>query len=173
MARSCWRVNELEYFEAPAASALMFHDFYPDGRQSGLEIIQHGERIAANGDLRLAEWRFPKVGKRTVYARRRGVRVEASFPEAGVDYTVRVEADGDSLRVHARYRAWMRHDGVAWPSFIEFGGGDGALSVRCKIERARFRERPEPGRLVVLLPAGTDSLDWPGFRRALERAREL
>jgi hypothetical protein len=75
---------------------------------------------------------------------------------------------GDSLEVHARYRAWMRHEGVAWPSSIEFDGRDGELGVRCKVERVRFRARPEAGRLVVLLPAGTDSLDWPGFRRALE-----
>jgi len=84
-------------------------------------------------------------------------------------------AQGDSLEVHAHYRAWMRHEDVAWPSSIEFGSGtfgsgEGRLSVRCKVERARFRERPEAGRLVVLLPAGTDSLDWPGFRRALEFA---
>jgi len=75
MARSRWKVNELEYFEAPAASMLVFHDFYPDGRQSGLEIIQHGERVAANGDLRLGVWKFPKVGERRASARKRTVKV--------------------------------------------------------------------------------------------------
>ncbi len=99
MPRSPWKVNELEYFEAPAASVLMYHDFYPEGRQSGIEIIQHGERIAANGDLRLGVWKRPKVGERKASPRRRTVTVAGSYSDEGVDYTVRVAADGPSLRV--------------------------------------------------------------------------
>jgi len=99
MARSLWKANELEYFEAPAASLLVFHDFYPEGRQSGLEIIQHGERVAANGDLRVAGRRFPKVGARQVDRRRSTIQVSASFPDEGLDYRVRVRADGQALRV--------------------------------------------------------------------------
>lgn len=81
-------------------------------------------------------------------------------------------ARGDSAEVHARYTRWMRRAGVAWPSSIEFGGREGALSVRCKLERIRFQASPRAGRLTVLLPAGTDSLDWPGFWRALEPLEE-
>lgn len=98
--RSVWKVNALEYLEAPAASALVFHDFYPDGRQSGVEIIQHDQRVLANGDLRLGVWKFPKVGERQAYPRRRLVKVSASYPDEGVEYVVRVQADGPSLRVH-------------------------------------------------------------------------
>ena len=80
---------------------------------------------------------------------------------------------GDSVRGHVLYRGWMRHDGVAWPSSIELGGGEGAWTLRCRVERVRFRARPEARRLVLRLPAGTDALDWPAFRRALESVREL
>lgn len=80
---------------------------------------------------------------------------------------------GDSLRVHAEYRAWKRIAGVSWPSWIELEGGGGALAVRCKVDRLRFVERPGPGRPMAQLPAGTTALDWPGFRRALERAPGL
>ena len=97
--RKIWRVNALEYFEAPAASALMYHDFYPEGKQSGIEIIQHGERVAANGDLRLGVWGYPKVGERKADARRGVIKVSASYPERGVDYTVRVTAEGPALKV--------------------------------------------------------------------------
>jgi hypothetical protein len=92
-------VNDLEYFEAASASALMFHDFYPEGRQSGIEIIQHGERVAANGDLRLGAWGYSTVGERTADAKRGAVSVAASYPDMRVEYTVHVKADGPSLRV--------------------------------------------------------------------------
>jgi hypothetical protein len=82
-------------------------------------------------------------------------------------------ARGDSIAAQARYARWMRHEGVAWPSSIEFGGRDGVMSVRCTLGRTRFRSKPDAGRMAVLLPAGTDSLDWPGFRRALEGLEEF
>ena len=85
MAQSVWKVNDLEYFEAPAASALVFHDLYPDGRQSGIEIIQHGERVLANGDFRLSGWRFSKVGERTVYARKRAVKVACRYEKEDIE----------------------------------------------------------------------------------------
>ncbi|HEY6866937.1 MAG TPA: hypothetical protein VI792_06755, partial [Candidatus Eisenbacteria bacterium] len=80
---------------------------------------------------------------------------------------------GDSVRVAARYRRWMHQNGVDWPSLIEFSGADGDAIVRCRVERVLFRDHVTAGRLVVRLPAGTDSLDWPAFVRTLQRAREL
>ena len=79
---------------------------------------------------------------------------------------------GDSLRIHARYQAWKRHAGVAWPAWIELDGGSGAVTVRCKIDRLRFVEQPGPGRPMARLPEGIAALDWPDFRRALEGAAE-
>ena len=52
-AESGWVLNEAEYFEKPGVSVLVFHDTYPEGKQGGIEIIQHGERVAALGDVRL------------------------------------------------------------------------------------------------------------------------
>ncbi len=62
-----WTLNELEYFERPGLSVLVFHDEYPEGKQGGVEIVQHGERVAAVGDVRLeatpGQWGpFPAVG---------------------------------------------------------------------------------------------------------------
>jgi len=82
-------------------------------------------------------------------------------------------ARGDSVEVRVAYGKWMRREGAAWPSAIELGDRDGVLGVRCRVERARFRPEPDAARLAVRLPAGTDSLDWPGFRRVLEGLEEL
>ncbi len=44
-------INDKEYFDSPALSVLVFHNVYPVGMQGGIEIIQHNERIATNGNL--------------------------------------------------------------------------------------------------------------------------
>ena len=48
-----FQLNDLEYFEKPGVSVMVFQDFYPEGHQGGVSVIQHGERIASNGDIRL------------------------------------------------------------------------------------------------------------------------
>jgi endoglucanase len=83
-------VNEQEYFEMPGLDVMVFHDFYPEGHQGGVTIIQHGERVAANGDLRLApapgQWQpVPKVGARSVDRDRGRVSVALSYPDPARD----------------------------------------------------------------------------------------
>jgi hypothetical protein len=65
------RINEKGYFEMQGLNVTVFSDFYPDGHQTGVTIIQHGNRVAANGDLRLeaspGQWSpVPKGGPRTI-----------------------------------------------------------------------------------------------------------
>ena len=101
---SPWVLNDLEYFERPGVSVLVFHDDYPEGRQGGLEIIQHGERVAALGDIRLeavpGQWGLLSTpGKRLVDRAANRAEVPARFEKAGIAYRVRVEPDGDSLLV--------------------------------------------------------------------------
>src|SRR5690606_25076456 len=52
-AASNLKLNDQGYFEAPGLNVTVFADIYPDGHQTGVTVIQHGERVAANGDLRL------------------------------------------------------------------------------------------------------------------------
>lgn len=47
------QINEKDYFEKQGLNVMVFNDIYPDGHQTGVSIIQHGLRVAANGDLRL------------------------------------------------------------------------------------------------------------------------
>ena len=61
-----------EYFSADGLDVIVFDDIYPDGHQTGVTIIQHGRRVAANGDLRLepepGQWSPMPVsaGQRTI-----------------------------------------------------------------------------------------------------------
>ena len=57
-------INELGYIEKPGVSIMVYDDYYPSGAQSGLTIIQNGQRVAANGDLRLRG--RPEVGEKKI-----------------------------------------------------------------------------------------------------------
>ncbi len=99
-----WVLTPEEYLDSPQVSVLVFHDFYPEGRQGGIEIIQHGERIAAVGDVRLEvapeQWaNIPTHGKRVVDRQSLEVRVPCSFASPRLDYAVRVNPEGDAFRV--------------------------------------------------------------------------
>ncbi|MBK8392705.1 MAG: hypothetical protein IPL23_27040 [Saprospiraceae bacterium] len=57
------------YFTSRGLDVTVFDDIYPDGHQTGVTVIQHGERTIANGDLRLeispGQWSpVPKGGKK-------------------------------------------------------------------------------------------------------------
>ncbi|MBN1310606.1 MAG: glycoside hydrolase family 9 protein [Anaerolineae bacterium] len=99
-----WKLNKLEYFEAPGLSALVFHNSYSEGKQGGIEIIQHGERVATNGGLRLeptpGQWSpLPEAGERQVDKQRGEVSVPLRYSELDLGCVVRVRADGASLRI--------------------------------------------------------------------------
>ncbi|MDZ7305241.1 MAG: hypothetical protein ONB44_24220, partial [candidate division KSB1 bacterium] len=38
-------LNEQEYFEMPGLNIMVFHDYYPEGHQGGITIIQNGIRV--------------------------------------------------------------------------------------------------------------------------------
>ena len=68
-AASQLKLNEQGYFEAPGLNVTVFADIYPDGHQTGVTVIQHGERVAANGDLRLEPSPGQWKGMKTVSGR--------------------------------------------------------------------------------------------------------
>jgi endoglucanase len=112
-------INEAGYYEMPGVNVILFDDFYPDGHQGGLTIVQRGRRIAANGDLRLeptpGQWSpVPVMGKRSVDREKGAISVELSYPDPSKDrkgfnpieypdlrftYTVRTETLGNSIRL--------------------------------------------------------------------------
>jgi hypothetical protein len=98
------RVNSLDYFDAPGLSVLVFHNGYPEGHQGGVEIIQHGERIATCGDLRLeptpGQWDpLPKSGNRTVDRSRGEISIPVHYPVPDIDYTVRISSMRNAVRI--------------------------------------------------------------------------
>ena len=113
-------LNAQEYLEMPGLDVMLAHDYYPEGHQGGVGIIQNGLRVATNGDLRLdrtpGQWQpVPKVSGTRVVDRASGeisVRLEypdetknrkgfnpVEYPDLAFAYTLRVRPEGQAVRV--------------------------------------------------------------------------
>lgn len=91
-ARADLELNDKEYFETPGLNVIVFSDIYPEGHQTGVTIVQHGVRVAANGDLRLeaspGQWSpVPVAGERTVDRRTQSITQTLSYPDPARDRT--------------------------------------------------------------------------------------
>ncbi|RWY49398.1 glycoside hydrolase family 9 protein [Mucilaginibacter gilvus] len=83
-------LNSLEYLEYGGVNVMLAHDFYPEGHQGGVGIIQNGQRTATNGDLRLeptpGQWSpIPKVGKRVVNKATHEISVRMEYPNPEIN----------------------------------------------------------------------------------------
>src|SRR5215217_4942801 len=114
-----FRLTTRDYFRRGPVDVMAFQDFYPDGHQGGVSIIQHGVRVASNGDLRLeptpGQWSpMPQQDRREVRRAEGEVVTWLSYPDTSknrkgfnpivypdlqLHYAVRVRGEGDAVRV--------------------------------------------------------------------------
>jgi len=112
-------LNDAEYFAIPGVDVMVFQDIYPEGHQAGVSVIQNGERVATNGDVRLeptpGQWQpMPKQLKRVVSKDLNEIAVQLAYPDPernrrgfnpidypdlNLSYQVRVRGEGRSFRV--------------------------------------------------------------------------
>lgn len=112
-------INDLEYLEMTGLNVMLAHDFYPEGHQGGVGIIQNGLRVATNGDLRLeptpGQWQpVPKVGTRLVDRNKQEISIRMEYPDPeknrkgfnpvfypdlNFSYVVKIKPEGKSFRI--------------------------------------------------------------------------
>ncbi len=112
-------LNNLNYLEYQGVNVMLAQDFYPEGHQGGVGVIQNGQRVATNGDLRLeptpGQWSpIPKVGKMVVDKKAQEISVRMEYPNEAIDrkgfnpviypdlkfaYNIRVVPAGKSFRI--------------------------------------------------------------------------
>ncbi len=112
-------IDDNGYYSMQGLNVMVFDDFYPEGHQGGITIVQFGERAAANGDVRIdptpGQWSpIPKMGKRAVNRKDGIITVTLWYPDSSQDrkgfnpieypdlnfkYTVKTMAEGSSIRV--------------------------------------------------------------------------
>lgn len=83
-------INDKNYFATQGLNVTVFSDIYPDGHQTGVTIIQHGSRVAANGDLRLevspGQWSpVPVGGEQKVDREQQRITQTLSYPDPSKD----------------------------------------------------------------------------------------
>jgi endoglucanase len=84
------RINDKGYFARPGLNVMVFSDYYPEGHQTGVTIVQHGTRVAANGDLRLdpspGQWSpMPVTVARTIDAKGGTISQTLAYPNPKTD----------------------------------------------------------------------------------------
>jgi hypothetical protein len=90
LAQDSLQLNELGYLEMQGLNITSYSDIYPDGHQTGVTIIQHGVRVAANGDLRLetspGQWSpVPAGGEQTIDKITQTISQRMSYPDPSKD----------------------------------------------------------------------------------------
>ncbi|HLO59173.1 MAG TPA: glycoside hydrolase family 9 protein [Bacteroidales bacterium] len=113
-------LNDQNYFELPGLNVMVFEDIYPEGHQGGVGFIQHGVRVATNGDVRLelTPGQFqpiPKVGPRDINRDSNQISVKLWYPDTAINrkgfnpifypdlvltYSIRVKAEEDYFRIY-------------------------------------------------------------------------
>ena len=94
-------INEKEYFEMPGLNVFVFQNAYPDGHQGGIEIIQHGNRTATCGNIRLSvapgQWQpIPQYGEK-------GGQKSSASPDAIALEERRVDRQANEISLVCRY----------------------------------------------------------------------
>jgi hypothetical protein len=112
-------LNDKNYLQYQGVNVMLAQDFYPEGHQGGVGVIQNGERVATNGDLRLdatpGQWSpIPKVGEHTVDKKTQTISVHMHYPNEDMNrhgfnpiiypdlhfsYTVRIMPAGKSFKI--------------------------------------------------------------------------
>src|SRR5207237_1304493 len=110
-----FRLNDREYFEAPGASVQVFQDFYPEGHQGGVTVVQRDVRLAANGDVRLFGRTWYVDGASGIFPRQPGgPSGDGSGPAPlarGRRLSVAPEADALRMTIESRAGELALYDG--------------------------------------------------------------
>jgi endoglucanase len=115
-AQEALRFNEKGYLHKQGLDVTFFSDYYPEGHQSGVSVIQHGVRVAANGDLRLepspGQWDpVPGSGKRLTDPVTGEMTQYMWFPDTARNHRGTNPVDYPNLILHYRVRIRPGEDG--------------------------------------------------------------
>ena len=100
-------ITDSGYFEMHGLNVLVFNNSYSEGHQGGVEIIQHGNRVATNGNLRLdassGQWQpVPMLGE--------GFQKVGCSPQQIGLLSRKVDVENNKISLNCSYPDWGRKD---------------------------------------------------------------
>ena len=113
------RINNKGYFERRGLNVIVYDDIYPEGHQGGVTIIQHGRRVAANGNLYLqpvpGQWApYPRYLDKEIIKEKNEIAASLMYPDSTrikykgqpyiypdlkLTYKVRVIGEGKNFKI--------------------------------------------------------------------------
>ncbi|UTF60464.1 glycoside hydrolase family 9 protein [Gilvimarinus sp. DA14] len=106
--KSVFSINDKEYFDSAAVDVFAFSSkpggLFFDSKTAGIEIVQHGERTATNGDVRLLHTpeQWDGMGQfvdRDVDPQTGTITTELAYPEHDFSYRVQASANATGVTV--------------------------------------------------------------------------
>jgi len=97
-------LNDQNYFHMPGLSVLPFTDNYPEGKQGGIEIIYHDQRIMTNGNVSLevspGQWApLPEIVNKKYITEKNEVEISLAFSEPDLSCKIFVQSEEDCFRI--------------------------------------------------------------------------
>lgn len=113
------------------------------------------DRGEIEGGLRVARWI------------ERGDSLALAVDGEGLPAWLSIGRSAGMLRV--KYPEWGGWEGIKWPARIEVRESGDRVRFTCRVQRVRFLDQLEPGRLVLRPPGDAERYDWKELRSEMER----
>jgi hypothetical protein len=102
--RAEWKINELEYLETPGFNVLVFHNYYPVGKQGGIEFIHHDDRIATNGYINVdlppgQSFPRPETAERKLDHENSLLEAKVTTEGFDLDYNIRIWPENKKIHL--------------------------------------------------------------------------
>ncbi len=132
------KINEKEYFETHGFNIIVLNDIYPEGHQGGITFIQHGKRVAANGNLSLdptpGQWQpYPRLLNKDVRQKENRITATLKFPDSTriktaeqpiiypdleFEYNLSVVAEGSKFKIIVDFEKPLPEEWIGQVGFV-------------------------------------------------------
>ncbi len=92
-------INEQGYFEIPGLNVFVYNNTYMEGHQGGVEIIQHGNRVATSGGMKLS----PSPGQWQPIPLMGGFEKKGLSPKKNAKTLRNINTDENSISINCAY----------------------------------------------------------------------
>ncbi len=123
------KLTDNEYFNTNQYSLLLFHNHYAVGKQGGIELILHNNRVATNGNLVIETTDNKKIRVfdpvRTINPKKNTAELHFQHKELELDYTIQIQPINGDFQIEAKINSDIDQSKIRAIYFeIEFYPGD-------------------------------------------------